>query len=168
MAGIGAAAGLRLGHGESRAHLAVDDGPEPFVLLRRRAGLGEQVHVAVVGRHAVDRERPEDRTRGLLVDRRPGDDRQPHAADIPSAIAAPTGPPPWPSRAPGRAASCGMFSCSAKFAGSASSGSTCSSMKARTRRRMSSISGERVKSMVLFPTLDLHRPGRRRPGWWCR
>src|SRR5664279_5871997 len=41
----------------------------------------------------------------------------------------------------------GMFSCSVKFSGSDSSGSTCSSTKARTRRRMSSISGESVKSM---------------------
>ena len=40
-----------------------------------------------------------------------------------------------------------MFSCSEKFAGSASSGSTCSSTKARVRTRRSSISGESVKSM---------------------
>src|SRR5881409_3842232 len=40
----------------------------------------EQIHVAVVGRRAVERERPEDRAIGLLVHRRPADDRQPHAA----------------------------------------------------------------------------------------
>src|SRR5262249_1802331 len=40
-----------------------------------------------------------------------------------------------------------MFSCSEKFSGSASSGSTCSSTKARTRRRRSSISGASWKSL---------------------
>ena len=43
---------------------------------------GEQVHVAVVGRHAVEGERAEHRARGLLVHRRPGDDRQRHAAEL--------------------------------------------------------------------------------------
>src|SRR5450759_1856062 len=71
---------MRLGHGEGRAHLAVDDGLEPSVLLRGRAGARQQIHVAVVGRHAMDRERTEDRARRLLVDRRPGNDWQPHAA----------------------------------------------------------------------------------------
>ena len=154
-AGIGAGAGMRLGHHEGRAHLALDDRAQPFFLLLRRADLGEQVHVAVVGRHAIDGERAEDRARGLLVDRRPGDDRQLHAAEFLRRLAAPTGRLSSPSRAPARAASCGMFSCSEKFSGSASSGSTCFSMKARTRRRMSSISGDSVKSMT-FPTLDLH------------
>src|SRR6185437_11785003 len=50
--------------------------------------------------------------------------------------------------------SSGMFSCSEKFAGSASSGSTSFSTKARTRRRSASVSGESVKSMPL--PLDLH------------
>src|ERR1700693_4439283 len=53
-----------------------------------------------------------------------------------------------------------MFSCSEKFCGSASSGSTCSSMKARVRRRNSSISGERVKSMPAPPdSIDFARCG---------
>ena len=78
--GIGAAAGRGLGHGEGGAHLAVDDGPQPFVLLRRRAHQREQIHVAVVGRGAVERERPEDRTIRFLVHRGPADDRQRHAA----------------------------------------------------------------------------------------
>ena len=77
---VGAGPGMRLGHDEGRAHFAVDDRPEPLLLLRRRADLGEQVHVAVVRRHAMDAERTEDRTRRLFVDRRPGTDRQPHAA----------------------------------------------------------------------------------------
>src|SRR5664279_2462248 len=47
----------------------------------------------------------------------------------------------------GASRSGGMFSCSVKLAVSDSSGSTCSSTKARTRRRMSSISGESVKSI---------------------
>src|SRR5215471_8121072 len=50
--------------------------------------------------------------------------------------------------------SAGMFSCSEKFSLSLSSGSTCSSMKARTRTRRSSISGGRVKSIMAFPSLD--------------
>ena len=81
-AGIGAAARRRLGHGEGRAHLALDDRAQPALLLGRRAGAREQIHVAVVGRHAVEGERPEDRARGLLVHRRPGDDRQRHAAEL--------------------------------------------------------------------------------------
>ena len=62
--------------------LAVDDRAQPFLLLGRRADLGEQVHVAVVGRHAVEGERAEHRARRLLVHHRPGDDRQPHAAEF--------------------------------------------------------------------------------------
>ncbi len=81
-AGIGAAAGRRLGHGEGRAHLALDDRAQPALLLGRRAGARQQVHVAVVGRHAVERERPEQRARRLFVHRRPGDDRQRHAAEL--------------------------------------------------------------------------------------
>ena len=77
---IGAAAGRGLGHGEGRADLALDDRLQPLLLLRRRAELLQHVHVAVVGRHAVERERPEQRARRLLVHHRPGDDRQVHAA----------------------------------------------------------------------------------------
>ena len=70
--------------------------------------------------------------------------------------------------------SAGMFSCSEKFSRSLSSGSTCSSMKARTRTRRSSISGGRVKSIMAFsfPWIGgfgvsrAARPsGRRRPRW---
>src|SRR6187401_740125 len=50
----------------------------------------------------------------------------------------------------------GMFSCSEKFCGSASSGSTCSSTNARTRSRRSSISGASVKSMPCPLPFDLH------------
>src|SRR6185312_10232560 len=50
--------------------------------------------------------------------------------------------------------SSGMFSCSEKFAGSFSSGSTCSSMKARTFSRRLSISGGRLKSIALALDLD--------------
>src|SRR5947209_822302 len=81
-AGVGTAARRGLGHGERRGDLAVDDRAEPALLLRRRAGEGEQVHVAVVGRHAVEGERPEQRARRLLVHHRPGDDRQRHAAEL--------------------------------------------------------------------------------------
>ena len=153
--GIGARAGMRLGHHEGRAHLALDDGAQPFFLLLGRADFGDEVHVAVVGRHAVDGERAEDRARRFLVDRRPGDDRQPHAAEFLGRLAAPTGRPSSPSRAPARAGACGIFSWSEKFSGSASSGSTSFSTKARTRRRISSTSGDNVKSIGPLP-FDLH------------
>src|SRR6516162_6060737 len=48
----------------------------------------------------------------------------------------------------GSSRSGGIFSCSEKFWGSRSSGSTCASTKARVRRRTSSVSGVSVKSMV--------------------
>ncbi len=79
-AGIGAAARRGLGHGEGGPHLALDDGPEPSLLLRRRSDERDEVHIAVVGRRAIERERAEDRAVGLLVHRRPADDRQRHAA----------------------------------------------------------------------------------------
>src|SRR5262249_2758015 len=50
----------------------------------------------------------------------------------------------------------GMFSCSEKFAGSDSSGSTCSSTKARVRTRRFSISGGNVKSLGRTP--EVGRP----------
>src|SRR5690242_2674558 len=52
--------------------------------------------------------------------------------------------------------SSGIFSCSEKFCGSASSGSTCSSTNERTRSRRSSISGASVKSMPCPLPLDLN------------
>ena len=81
-AGIGAAARRRLRHGKGGTHLAVDDRPQPALLLGRRAGAREQVHIAVVGRHAVERQRAEHRARRLLIHRRPGHDRQRHAAEF--------------------------------------------------------------------------------------
>ena len=39
-----------------------------------------RIHVAVIGRHAVDCEWPENRARGFTVNRSPGDDRQVHPA----------------------------------------------------------------------------------------
>ncbi len=51
----------------------------------------------------------------------------------------------------GSSRSLGMFSCSEKFSGSRSSGSTCCSTKARVRSRRSSISGDSVKSMMTYP-----------------
>ena len=79
---IGAAARRRLGHGEGRFDFALDDRPQPPFLLRRRAGARQQIHIAVVGRRAVDRQRAEQRARRFLIDRRPGDDRQRHAAEF--------------------------------------------------------------------------------------
>ena len=113
----------------------------------------EQVHVAVVGRLAVERHRTEDRAVGLLVHRRPADDRQRHAAVVLRRLRRPQALRPWlsPARCAARRGGCsrGRRSCR----GSASSGSTCSSTKRRVRRRMSSISGGRVKSMVGLSTL---------------
>ncbi len=79
---IGAAARRRLGHGEGGFDLALDDRPQPPFLLRRRADTRQQTHVAVVRRRAIDRQRPKQRARRFLVDRRPGDDRQRHAAEF--------------------------------------------------------------------------------------
>ena len=59
---------------------ALDDGLEPFVLLRGRSHPGEQVHIAVVRRRAIEGKRTEDRAISLLVHGGPGHDRQPHAA----------------------------------------------------------------------------------------
>ena len=77
---IGTAAGCRLGHRESRAHPAIDDGPQPLVFLCWRAGKRQQVHVAVVGRCAIECERSEDGAVRLLVHRRPAHDRERHPA----------------------------------------------------------------------------------------
>src|SRR5205814_2339356 len=81
-AGIGPAAGRWLGHGEGRTHLAFNDGPQPALLLPLAADQREQVHVAVVGRRAVEAHGAEDRVVRLLVHRGPGNDRQPHAAPL--------------------------------------------------------------------------------------
>src|SRR5215469_11630002 len=53
----------------------------------------------------------------------------------------------------------GMFSCSEKFCGSASSGSTFCSMKARVRCLKSSISGESVKSILTSPLDQVSQSG---------
>src|SRR5215471_19702703 len=52
-----------------------------------------------------------------------------------------------------------MFSCSEKFCGSASSGSTFCSMKARVRCLKSSISGESVKSILTSPLDQVSQSG---------
>ena len=65
---------------KARAHRPSTIGCSQRVLLLRRCRAGEQDHVAVVGRRAVEGDRAEDRAVRLLVDHRPGDDRQAHAA----------------------------------------------------------------------------------------
>src|SRR5215471_1579609 len=77
---IGTTTRRRLRHREARAQFALDDRLEPFVLLLAGAHKLEQVHVAVVGRHAVEGKWPKDRTRGFLVDCGPRGNRQSHAA----------------------------------------------------------------------------------------
>src|SRR5262245_16429299 len=81
-AGIGAAAGRGLGHRKSRAHFALDDRAQPLVLLRRRADQRQHIHIAVIGRRAIEHDRAEDRAVRLLIHRGPADDRQTHAAEI--------------------------------------------------------------------------------------
>src|SRR5262249_21371344 len=81
-AGVGAAARRRLGHGEGRAHLALDDRPQPLLLLRRRADAREQVHVAVVGGRTVEAYRAEDGAVRLFVHGGPADHRQAHATEL--------------------------------------------------------------------------------------
>src|SRR5208337_2112898 len=51
------ACGIRLGHREAGAHLAVETGLEPFLFLLGRAELGQDFHVAGIGRHTVERAR---------------------------------------------------------------------------------------------------------------
>src|SRR6516165_5433250 len=58
-AGIRTAARRRLGHCEGRFHLALDDRAQPPFPLRRRADARQEIHVAVIGRGAVDRQWPE-------------------------------------------------------------------------------------------------------------
>ncbi len=78
-AGIGAAAGCRLGHRKGGAYVALDDRAQPLFLLSRRADKREEIHVAVVGRRTIERDRAEDRAVRLLIHRGPADDRQTHA-----------------------------------------------------------------------------------------
>src|SRR5262249_19603389 len=96
--GIRPAAGGGLGHREGGAHLSRHDGTEPFFSLSRRSGTREQIHVAVVRRRAVERERAEDRAVGFLVHHRPAPPRRRPAAPcrhILLAPAVPTAPLPW-------------------------------------------------------------------------
>src|SRR5262249_1285029 len=81
-AGIGAAARRRFRHREGGANAPLDDRPQPLVLLRRRTDLGEDIHVAVVRRGAVEAYRSEDRAVGFFIHRRPAHDGQPHAAEF--------------------------------------------------------------------------------------
>ena len=152
-------------------------GLQPFVLLRRRAGQREQVHVAVVGRRAIERERPEDRAVRLLVHRRPADDRQRHAAVLLRRLRRPQarGPGLGLHRRAARRGGCSRARRSSPRRLRAAARAPRRS--ARVRRRMSSISGGSVKSMVgphvtwtPLPRVTPAAPpsGRRRPRWWCR
>ena len=147
MLGIGAAAGRGLGHGEGGAHLAVDDRLQPPVLLRRRADLREHIHVAVVGRRAVERDRPEDRAVQLPRTAPPGRRSAAPCRRAPSASAAPTGPRPWPSPARRAARRGGCSRARRNSPGRLRAAARAPRRSARVRRRMSSISGESVKSM---------------------
>src|SRR5215470_8204561 len=53
------AGGVRLGHRKTGANLAIETFLEPAVLLILGAVLGENFHVARVGRHAIEGTRPE-------------------------------------------------------------------------------------------------------------
>ena len=79
---IGTAAGMRLGHDESGAHLAVDTRLQPFFLLRIAADHPQKAHIAVVGRGAVERRRAEDGEIGRFINHRLLGHRQSHAAKL--------------------------------------------------------------------------------------
>ena len=64
--GIGACARRRLAHGERRAHRARCERAQEALLLLVASDLGEQVHVPLVGRGAVQRGRPEQAVSRLL------------------------------------------------------------------------------------------------------
>src|SRR5213075_3434063 len=73
-------AGRRLGHREARADFSFDERKQKsFALLRRRVEL-EQIHVAFVGRGAMQRERPDKTAAGLLEDNAHADGAEPEAA----------------------------------------------------------------------------------------
>ena len=76
------AARRRLGHGEGRAHPALDDRPQPALLLGGRADRRQQHHVAVVGCCRVEDHRAEDRAVRLLVHHGHGEPRQAHPAEL--------------------------------------------------------------------------------------
>ncbi len=59
----------RLGHEERAAHPAVEEGLEPLLLLLGRAVAQQHLHVAGVGRVAVEHQRCQRRATGLLGDR---------------------------------------------------------------------------------------------------
>ncbi len=67
---VGACAGRRLGHAEARADRAGGERPQPALLLRRRGDRFEQMHVALVGRGDVQRDRTERRIARFLEDDR--------------------------------------------------------------------------------------------------
>ena len=66
IAGSEPGAGRRLGHGERRAHLARGQRPQVALLLLRTRDRLEQMHVALVRRRAVERERAEQAVARLL------------------------------------------------------------------------------------------------------
>ena len=69
----------RLGHREARADLAVEQRLQPLLLLERRAELGEDLHVAGVGRRAVGRLAEQRRRAHHLAQRRVVEVREPGA-----------------------------------------------------------------------------------------
>ena len=79
---VGAAAGMRLGHDDGAARLAVDDRLQPFFLLRLGAQLIEHAHIAIVGRGAVETDGTENRIIGFFIHDRLADEGQPHAAAL--------------------------------------------------------------------------------------
>ena len=106
--GVGARARRRLGHDEGRAHHAIDDGLQPFALLRVGADFFEHLHVAVVGRGAVEG-RPGRRSNGPSPRRaRPCREKSGRGRPDGAASAAPTDPPasPRPGRPPARRGGC--------------------------------------------------------------
>ena len=154
---------LRLGHGEARPRRPLAQRAQVALLLLVGAEVQQRVHVALVGRLAVEHPRPVVRPRRLGLDHRQGDVAEAHAAPLRWHVRQPqsgltgrrsAGRAARGSRRPGpcRAAPPASMRCSA--------GRTTSSTKARTRPRSSSSSAGRLKSIAIVGTVPTPGSGR--------
>ena len=152
---------LRLGHGEARPRRALAQRPQVLLLLLVGAPVQQRVHVALVGRLAVEHPRPVRRLGRLGLDHRQlhvaeahaaplgGHVRQPDAGVL-ACLRMPTSAPKYALRS---------VSCSCSSWIFCSVGLITSSTNARVRARISSSSGERLKSMAIaYRPAPLGRP----------
>src|SRR5206468_1929435 len=87
---------------EAAPDLALDERPEPALLLLRGAVVEEELHVPGVRRLDVEDVVADHAAAEHLADQREIAERQPAAPPIPVACGAPGGPSPGPARAGGR------------------------------------------------------------------